>query len=181
MPLKSKKKRGRPPLPQGEGKRHPLNIRTTKEMRDRLEAAATASGRSLAQEVEFRLEASLSNEKKDELTHQVLMDNIYEQFGGSDIYSLMGLLARAIHYVEQETGKSWLNDNEANEQIQVAWKAILRRCGPERDQPTEPVIDLSKLGEGIAGVLVAGPEGSRTRALLKKRGDPNANSKTLER
>ena len=180
MPLKSKKKRGRPPLPQGEGKRHPLNIRTTKEMRDRLEAAATASGRSLAQEVEFRLEASLSNEKKDELTHQVLMDNIYEQFGGRDIYSLMELLARAIRLVEYETKKSWLNDTETDDQVQVAWKAILRRCGPEPDQPIKPARGPSQLGEEIAGVLVVGsPEGSRTRALLKKRCDPNA--KTLER
>ncbi len=148
-------------------------------MRDRLEAAATASGRSLAQEVEFRLEASLSNEKKDELTHQVLMDNIYEQFGGRDIYSLMELLARAIRYVEQETGKSWLNDNETDDQVQVAWNAILRRFGPERDQPTKPIIDPSQLGEKIAEVLVALPEGSRTRTLLNKRCDPNA--KTLER
>ena len=154
-------------------------MRTTKEARDWLEAAATASGRSLAQEVEFRLEASFANEKKDELAHQVLMEHIYEQFGGRDIYSLMELSARAIRYVEQETGKSWLNDNETYDQVQVAWKAILRRFGLERDQPAESVIDPSQLGEKIAGVLVALPEGSRTRVLLKKRCDPNA--KTLER
>ena len=116
MSLKSKKKRGRPPLPRGEGKRHPLNMRTTKEIRDRLEAAATASGRSLAQEVEFRLEAWFSNEKKNELTHQVLMDNIYEQFGGIHIYSLMKLLAGALRLIEEQTKKSWLNDSETYDQ-----------------------------------------------------------------
>jgi hypothetical protein len=42
----------------GAGKRYPLNMRTTKEMRDRLEQAAAVAGRSLAQEVEFRLERS---------------------------------------------------------------------------------------------------------------------------
>lgn len=41
-----------------EIKRHPLNMRTTKDVRERLEAAAGAAGRSLAQEVEFRLERS---------------------------------------------------------------------------------------------------------------------------
>jgi hypothetical protein len=40
------------------GKRYPLNMRTTKELRDKIEAAATASGRSLVQEVEARLEES---------------------------------------------------------------------------------------------------------------------------
>ena len=40
-------------------KRHPLNMRTTKDVRTRLERAAASSGRSLAQEVERRLERSL--------------------------------------------------------------------------------------------------------------------------
>ena len=41
------------------GKRHPLNMRTTAKLRLQMEAAAEKSGRSLAQEVEYRLEASL--------------------------------------------------------------------------------------------------------------------------
>src|SRR6187431_2169794 len=40
-------------------KRYPLNMRTTKSLRMRLERAAAKSGRSLAQEVERRLERSL--------------------------------------------------------------------------------------------------------------------------
>jgi Arc-like DNA binding domain len=46
----------------GGRKRYPLNMRTTKETRDRLEAAAIASGRSLVQEVEARLERSFHQE-----------------------------------------------------------------------------------------------------------------------
>ena len=38
------------------GKRYPLNMRTTKELRERLERAAAESGRSLAQEVEHIVE-----------------------------------------------------------------------------------------------------------------------------
>ena len=45
----------------GEGKRVPLNMRTTKVMRVRLEAAAAESGRSLAAEVEHRLEQSFAS------------------------------------------------------------------------------------------------------------------------
>ncbi|MDP4006517.1 hypothetical protein [Methylobacterium sp. NEAU K] len=41
-----------------EAKRSPLNLRTTAELRARLDAAATAGGRSITQEVERRLEQS---------------------------------------------------------------------------------------------------------------------------
>ena len=52
------RRRGRPALPPEEGKRYPLGIRTTKALRDALLSASRASGRSLAQEIEFRLEHS---------------------------------------------------------------------------------------------------------------------------
>lgn len=52
-------------LPEGEGKRVPLNMRTTKEIRSCLERAAADSGRSLAQEVEFRLEQSFQGPRVD--------------------------------------------------------------------------------------------------------------------
>tara|TARA_R110002110_G_scaffold96991_1_gene249456 strand:- start:38 stop:451 length:414 start_codon:yes stop_codon:yes gene_type:complete len=52
------KKRGRPALPLNEVKKAPLNMRTTPEVRNRLEAAAAQTGRSLTHEVEFRLERS---------------------------------------------------------------------------------------------------------------------------
>ena len=46
-----------------EIKRYPLNMRTTKSIRDRLESAANDSGRSLAQEVEYRLERSFETQE----------------------------------------------------------------------------------------------------------------------
>jgi hypothetical protein len=45
------------------GKRYPLNMRTTKELRDKIEEAAILSGRSLVQEVEFRLERSFQQQE----------------------------------------------------------------------------------------------------------------------
>jgi len=56
------KSRGRPPLPPEEGKRVPLNMRTTQDLRDKIEAAAKAAGRSIAQEVEIRLERSFHDD-----------------------------------------------------------------------------------------------------------------------
>src|SRR4051794_32171408 len=45
-------------IPKGPGQRVPVMTRTTRELRDQLEKAASTSGRSLAQEVELRLERS---------------------------------------------------------------------------------------------------------------------------
>src|SRR5262249_42461893 len=63
MPPKSK-----PVLP---GKRYPLNMRTTKELRDKIGWAATVSGRSLVQEVESRLERSFQEEEIEKSTGTV--------------------------------------------------------------------------------------------------------------
>jgi hypothetical protein len=92
-------KRGRPPLPPEEGKRYPLNMRTTKEVREKLEAAASESGRSLAQEVEFRVQQSL---RDDEVRA--------EAFGGAHNYALMRLISAAIAAVETSRGAKWTED-----------------------------------------------------------------------
>src|SRR5262249_3481721 len=65
MPPKSKRV-----LP---GKRYPLNMRTTKELRDKIEEAAMASGRSLVQEVESRLERLFQQEEIEKLTGTVTL------------------------------------------------------------------------------------------------------------
>jgi predicted HicB family RNase H-like nuclease len=53
------------------GKRYPLNMRTTKELRDKIEWAATVSGRSLVQELEFRVERSFQEEEIEKSTGTV--------------------------------------------------------------------------------------------------------------
>jgi hypothetical protein len=66
-----------PPKPKRvlPGKRYPLNMRTTKELRDQIGEAAIASGRSLVQEVELRLEQSF---RRDD-TIRVLQDALVSQ------------------------------------------------------------------------------------------------------
>src|SRR5262245_4943801 len=74
MPPKSKRV-----LP---GKRYPLNMRTTKELRDKIEEAAMASGRSLVQEVEFRLERSFRQqeiEKEIKKTLEAQLDSFRDE------------------------------------------------------------------------------------------------------
>jgi hypothetical protein len=60
----SKRPRGRPALPAESVKRHALGIRTTKALKDALLRASQESGRSLAQEIEFRLEWSLADQRR---------------------------------------------------------------------------------------------------------------------
>lgn len=82
----------------GDGKRHPLNMRTTKETRERLEAAALANGRSMAQEVEVRLERSFAEE---------------QGFGGPEMRRLAYLMATAFATAGQlrAAGKTqWIAD-----------------------------------------------------------------------
>jgi hypothetical protein len=52
------RKRGRPPLPPGQGKRASFTTRLRAALRDRLKEAAANEGRSLSEEIEFRLELS---------------------------------------------------------------------------------------------------------------------------
>lgn len=54
-----RRRRGRPALPAEEGKRFNLGIRTTRELRDSLEAAADSSGLSVAREIERRLRLTI--------------------------------------------------------------------------------------------------------------------------
>lgn len=127
-------------LPEGEGKRVPLNMRTTRETRDRLEKAADESGRSLAQEVEIRLERSFDFQSIIEQTIRasVAMSvkeaeeviSQYKQFaamtefhmteiaGGDDLFLVAAFLSRAIRRVEAATGKTVREDQATREEAE---------------------------------------------------------------
>lgn len=86
------KKRGRPALPPGEGRRNTLNLRITNDLKARMEGSAKASGRSVSQEAEFRLERSFIAE-----------DTMYEQFGGEEWSRLMQFFALSFQTAEPKT------------------------------------------------------------------------------
>jgi len=56
----------------GEGKKLPLNMRTTAGLRAKINKAAGKSGRSLVQEVEYRVEESFHREQYSRLHDDVL-------------------------------------------------------------------------------------------------------------
>jgi hypothetical protein len=93
-----------------EGKRHPLNIRTTRELREQLGAAANRSGRSLAQEMEIRLEHSFADERL---------------LGGAHNFAVARLIASALSAVETSLGQRWTESDLAKEACRgAAAKAI---------------------------------------------------------
>ncbi|QUT05204.1 TraY domain-containing protein [Sphingobium phenoxybenzoativorans] len=91
----SKKSGGRPPE-RDEAKRSAIAVRTTADVKRRLEAAATASGKSLTQEIERRLEQSLSWEK--------------DLGGGKNIAFFIGL-ANEFSRAEAFSGRPWHEDH----------------------------------------------------------------------
>lgn len=80
-------------------KRYPLNMRTTEAVRKQLEEAATASGRSLAQEVEARLSQSFAFEASE----------IAEFFKAP----LIRMLSSAVKQAELEVGDRWYKSADA--------------------------------------------------------------------
>jgi hypothetical protein len=90
-------------------------MRVTKEIRDAMVQAALASGRSLAQEAEFRLTQSLRDD---------------EAAGGAKLRSFIRFLGEATSLVEQHTGKSILDDYETAVMARRAWDRLLKHVGP---------------------------------------------------
>ena len=139
------RKRGRPPLPPGEGKKVPLNMRTTREIRTRLEDAAKASGRSLAHEVEYRLDQTF----REEDTRKAVQGAIHMAFGGPEGFDLALKFSIAVQTAESIVGTPITKNKDALQVAVLLVSQVLAKAGP-------------KLRKGTLGELIAGsPEGLR--------------------
>ncbi len=98
--------RGRPKLPAGEGKRYPLSLRTTREIRELVEQEALMSGRSLAHEAEYRIQKSFVDERAK-----------YEDFGGPSLYWFMKALAVGARATAERLGGTFEDNNVRPEAI----------------------------------------------------------------
>ncbi len=111
------KKRGKPgPKPRGPfaDKRKTLTTRITERTRRRIEEAAEQTDRSLSQEIEFRLERSLSDE-----------DLRHAEFGSEAIYQFMKTLVRVVNIVELKTGSKISDDPYNRTQAIAAMRDVL--------------------------------------------------------
>jgi hypothetical protein len=111
------RRRGRPRLPAGQAKRASFNTRLREHTKERLEQAAASAGRSLSEEIEFRLEQTLEDERRS---------------GGPRLHALLRLFSGAAALIEARTGKSFLSDLDTYVTVKTAWERMLDAArGPE--------------------------------------------------
>jgi hypothetical protein len=104
---------GRKPKGEYTGKSATITTRIRPDTRDALEKAARANGRSLSQEVEFRLRAGL------------LLTNAQQRN-----QALSQVIARMAERIETRTGRSWLEDPFTALALRYAIHAFAFHCAP---------------------------------------------------
>ena len=134
------KRMGRPPLPPEKRKLQSMGFRPTAEVREGIEKSAASSGRSMAQEIERRLERSLQEE------------GAARHLLGFSANSLLALrcLSGAITNIENETGYSWQEDWDTRQQTEAAFSIVLDLFGrmpPVEDRHNEKELLQTKIRE----------------------------------
>ncbi|MCP1551640.1 MULTISPECIES: hypothetical protein [Methylorubrum] len=157
--------------------RVPLQTRVSPTLRDKLAASAEVAGRSMAQELELRLERSIDfpemikatvdacAERAFGATHDLLSQQeelLLMQCGGDSLFTLWALPALAIQEAEQRSGKSIRDDEDTRRAAERAVLGVITdvfRSLPEsysarkarlRSRPESPPRDasaLARLGE----------------------------------
>ncbi len=119
-----KAKRGRPPKPAEDVKAKNLTFRTRGALRDQLEEAANDAGRSISEEVEYRLIRSF--------------DRVDEEFGSAALYGIMKAAAISMQVTGEsamgarlDAATAWLDDPYAYDQAVKAAQKILEAFRPE--------------------------------------------------
>lgn len=113
----------RPVAQEHEGKRHSIGFRTTKAVKDRIEAEAKANGRSIAQEIEFRLEAGyeISDARKAfERSNAVVSALLGDEKTAMLLRTMAATAGAAMSY----TGKHWDKDGYTRAAVQAGLDAV---------------------------------------------------------
>ena len=114
-----------------EGKRASLSLRTTEQLRAALEREASKSGRSLAQEIETRLEDSL---REDDVMRALFGDGTHTQI-------LARVVATAVRQVEHITEQRWVDDYETLWHARAAVRDVLEDMFGSIHSDTAPVVE----------------------------------------
>lgn len=143
------KRRGRPPKFAGE-RRGSLTIRLRDRVRDDLEKAAEASGRSLSEETEYRLEIALSHR-----------DYLIERWG-EDVFQIAEGAARSLSHIERWTGQRWIEDRKTFElfahtmgKIIENYRSVVlieRRDTPVGELDGKSDQELAEMFAGLGGI-----------------------------
>jgi hypothetical protein len=123
-----------------EGKRYPLNMRSTFELRRHLELAAEASGRSLAQEAEFRIEQTFAAEKSliEALNFNYGPELAFVMQTVGEAMKLAGAEAAFYARFHSKDVRGWWDNPYAFTQAMQAAHAILIAVKPDGDATPPP-------------------------------------------
>jgi hypothetical protein len=130
--MPKKPRLGRPPLKAVNRRKHTLSVRVREKLRRQLEQSAEEEGRTLSQEVEFRVEQSFDRT-------ELVFDSMKLAYG-AELAGLLMLIGRAMSgagrtsglkgNTVQFTGTEWLADPFAYEQALNAAVAVLKGLRP---------------------------------------------------
>ena len=100
--MAAKKRIGRPPKAKEDRKAVNFTFRSRGQMRERLQEARMASGRSISEEIEHRLEESFRTE---------------EIYGGPRFSALFRILASHIALARAKAGEHWAENDQVRDEI----------------------------------------------------------------
>jgi hypothetical protein len=123
---KPRKRMGRPPKAPEKGRRQNYTFRLSDQVRDQLIDVASESGRSLSEEIEWRIEESF-REKQGELLAKSLLN------GSDNLYKLVSRISGLVSALENYKDKSgnglgsrdWNNHEPTRAAIRAGVKALV--------------------------------------------------------
>ena len=142
-PAHAKKSRGRPPKTPGEPKRSSFNTRIRSKLKSQLEHAAVKAGRSMSEEIEYRLEQSFVQETAAR-----------DAIGPSHVYPLMKMLGSTVTLIEEGTGKKWRDDRFTHVLVMKTIDRILDALGPQHSH-APGYEELLEKAEAVGEALTA--------------------------
>lgn len=108
------RKRGGQPKPPEERKRNNLTFRARDELRDQIRKCAEASGRSVSEEIEHRLELSIAG--NEQIRFEL----------GEDIFRIAKAMAISLTQIEYWSEKNWTQDDDTFQLFQKTTAELIR-------------------------------------------------------
>lgn len=165
-----KKKPGRPKLPEDERRLASIGFRPTPALRNLLERGAAKNGRSLAQEINSRLEHSLDNADLPPST-----------FGGHDSVVLALMIGSIMRAVKGQAKARTLIDPSVLPAIEVGLYEFFRKLRDALPDTMTLDFENEQTKTSVGAALYAGEKAAHTFVEFAKRTydvlrDPNAES-----